>query len=70
MRRTLAAWRDDLRGGGPEGFFANDAGIAKTLPPAEIAPGALEALRTAGYEIHGELGRGGMGVVYLARKLP
>jgi eukaryotic-like serine/threonine-protein kinase len=39
------------------------------LARAEIAPAALEALRSAGYEVRGELGRGGMGVVYLAWNL-
>jgi eukaryotic-like serine/threonine-protein kinase len=39
------------------------------LPPAELNPGALEALRSEGYVVLGELGRGGMGVVYLARKV-
>lgn len=46
-----------------------DTSFGETLPPAELSSAALEALRTAGYEIRGELGRGGMGVVYLARKV-
>jgi eukaryotic-like serine/threonine-protein kinase len=39
------------------------------LPRAELNPVVLEALRLEGYEVKGELGRGGMGVVYLARKV-
>ncbi len=39
------------------------------LPRAELNPVVLEALRLEGYEVRGELGRGGMGVVYLARKV-
>jgi tetratricopeptide (TPR) repeat protein len=39
------------------------------LPRADLSEEALEALRAAGYEVLGELGRGGMGVVYLAHKI-
>ena len=46
-----------------------DTQFGEALPRAELSSTALEALRAAGYEIYGELGRGGMGVVYLARKL-
>ena len=46
-----------------------DTQFGEALPRAELSSAALEALRSAGYEIYGELGRGGMGVVYLARKL-
>ena len=43
--------------------------IGPVLPRAELKPVVLEALRLEGYEVRGELGRGGMGVVYLARKV-
>src|SRR5258705_9329572 len=38
-------------------------------PPAGLGPGLWEALRSSGYEVLGELGRGGMGGGYLARHI-
>jgi eukaryotic-like serine/threonine-protein kinase len=57
------------RPGAPAASSGPDTQFGEAPPGAELSAVALDALRSAGYEIHGELGRGGMGVVYLARKL-
>ncbi len=52
---------------GPTGRARSAAGARPT--PRPIGPELQAALRSSGYEVLGELGRGGTGIVYLARNI-
>jgi serine/threonine protein kinase len=68
--RTTRSRERLVFGGAIDGSgFSKSTDVDGELPKAALDPLVCESLQSQGYEVVGELGRGGMGVVYLARKV-